>query len=250
MTMKGWRTKGLPLLLPVALSVSLADAFFLPQVKNCVTTTRRRRTLMYKYNEFRATRLNDDNHHIPSAAPAESHPNRRRILLWKLPIAVFPFLLPANNNDNAHAAMMINSQTVFEVGKALTVDQAEARFKEGRESIQYLLDHYDEICAAGGGDNVRRYLGTVGTSSGLYGIGKVMKVLLEDEDRVEDVVEYTETVNEVNQSIQQADGSAYMAIFATTSTSYTPSEKYFADAKVEIKNCIQAMDKLAAQIGI
>jgi hypothetical protein len=248
MTRKGWSTTGLPLFL-VALFMSSADAFFLPQAKNGVTiTTTTTTTLKYKYTECRATRLNDDNYHFVAADFVKSHPSRR-ILLWQLPMAVLPFLSPANNNVHANAAMMINSQTVFEVGKTLTAEQAQARFKEGRESIQYLLDHYDEICAAGGGDNVRRYLGTVGTSSGLYGIAKVMKVLLED-DRVEDVVEYTETMNEVNQSIQQADGSAYMAIFVTTSTSYTPPEKYFADAKVEIKNCIQAMDKLAAQIGM
>jgi len=141
-------------------------------------------------------------------------------------------------------AAMENAANPFEKTKTLTVEEAKDRFKEGRKSIQYLLDHYDEICD-GGGDNVRRYLGTVGTKSGLFGISKVMKAMSEEAD---DVVEYTETMNEVDKCIQQADGSAYMAIFVTTSTSYTPPAKYFGDAKIEVKRCIKAMDELAAMI--
>lgn len=68
----------------------------------------------------------------------------------------------------AQAAVLETSQTVFKAGQALSIADAEARLKEGRKSAQSLLDHYNEICE-GGGDNVRRYLGTVGTTSGLFG---------------------------------------------------------------------------------
>eukprot|EP00804_Cyclotella_cryptica_P018294 CCRYP_017674-RA/>CCRYP_017674-RA protein AED:0.02 eAED:0.02 QI:175/1/1/1/1/1/2/1281/275 len=124
-------------------------------------------------------------------------------------------------------------------------EEAEQRFRTGRESLQYLLDHYDKICE-GGGDNVRRYLGTVGVN-GLFGIGKALRVLGED---VDDIVEYTELVTEIERSIQQADGSAYMAIFTVTSTSGVPSAKYFNDAKIEIERCAKSMDDLAAMIGL
>lgn len=126
----------------------------------------------------------------------------------------------------------------------LTQDEAIARLQAGRQSAQYLLDHYDEICNIGG-DNVRRYVGTVGTSSGLFGIGKVMAALA---DNADDFVEYTELSDEVLKSIQQVDGSAYMAIFVTSSTSQTPPSKYFGDAKIELKRCIKALDELAALI--
>ena len=53
------------------------------------------------------------------------------------------------------------------------------------QRFDYLLHNYDSICD-GGGDNVRRYLGTVGTSSGLFGIQKAMKALSE---RADDIVE-------------------------------------------------------------
>ncbi|CAB9497742.1 expressed unknown protein [Seminavis robusta] len=163
----------------------------------------------------------------------------RRTLLTSMAV---PLLLPPTI---AHA-VMANSQNVFKVGQSLSMAEAEARFKEGQKSAKYLLDHYDEICQ-GGGDNVRRYLGTVGTTSGLFGISKVMTVLA---DKADDFVEYTELSNEILKSIQQADGSSYMAIFVTTSTSQTPPSKYFGDAKIEIKRCIKGLDELAALIGI
>ena len=145
----------------------------------------------------------------------------------------------------ANAAMK-SDQKVFEVGKDLTLDEAKARFKEGQESLDYLLKNYDEICE-GGGDNVRRYLGTVGTTSGLYGIAKVMKILQAEAD---DIVEYTEIMNEVNSALVGADGSAYMAIFTGTSTSGVPESKYYGDAKIEIKRAIASMQELAKQMNI
>jgi len=163
-----------------------------------------------------------------------------------LVISLLPFT-PTTLTTAAHAAVMDPKQNfVFKEGKQLSMSEAESRLKEGRKSIQYLLDHYDEICQ-GGGDNVRRYLGTVGTSSGMFGIQKVMNVL---SDKADDFVEYTELSNEVIKSINQADGSAYMAIFVTTSTSQTPPSKYFGDAKIEIKRCIKALDELAALIDV
>jgi hypothetical protein len=146
----------------------------------------------------------------------------------------------------ANAVVMESTQPVFKAGKPLTVEEALERLKEGRKSAQYLLENYETICE-GGGDNVRRYLGTVGVTSGLFGIGKVMSSLAEQAD---DFVEYTEVSDEVLKSIQQADGSAYMAIFVATSTSQTPPSKYFEDAKIELKRCIKGLDELALLIHV
>lgn len=60
----------------------------------------------------------------------------------------------------------------------------------------------------------------------------------------------TELSREIEQTIEQADGSAYMAIFTTTSTSGVPPEKYFKDARIEIERCAKSMDELAAMIGL
>lgn len=168
--------------------------------------------------------------------------NRRSFLQKSLQAAVLlsaTQIVPAN-------AVMTGDQGVFKTGQNLSIDEAKARFKEGRKSLKYLLDNYDKV-VEGGGDNVRRYLGTVGTSSGLWGIGKVMRSL---QDEAEDIVDYTETMQEMEASIRGADSAAYMAIFVTTSSSGTPPEKYFGDAKIEANRALKAMDELAGQLNL
>jgi len=91
--------------------------------------------------------------------------------------------IPTTNNANA--VVLDNSQIKVGTLKELTPEEAEQRFREGRETLDYLLTNYKQICDVGG-DNVRRYLGTVGTSSGLFGIKKAMKTL---SDRADDIVE-------------------------------------------------------------
>jgi hypothetical protein len=130
----------------------------------------------------------------------------------------------------------------------LTFEEAEVKFREGYKTVNYLLDNYDEICE-GGGDSVRRYLGTIvgNPPSALVGIGKVMKAF---EDKADDFIEFTETSEEVIKTINQADGSAYMSIFVTSSTSYTPPKKYLDEGKIEVKRCKKAMEQLAAMVDI
>ena len=60
----------------------------------------------------------------------------------------------------------------------------------------------------------------------------------------------TELATEVEKTIQQADGSAYMAIFVSTSSSSTPPARYFKDARVEIERCAKTMDEIANMIGL
>ena len=148
----------------------------------------------------------------------------------------------------AHATIMSSRDTPFTPGELLSYDQALVRFQQGRDSLDYLMTHYADIQAQGGGDNVRRYLGTVGTSSGLYGISKVMRSLQAQAD--DNLVEFTEAMTEIEQAIQQADGSAYMAIFVTTSTSGVPPEKYFNDALLEIKRAAKGMTDMADVLGM
>lgn len=163
-----------------------------------------------------------------------------------LQISLQSFILSTMTSVGFANAAMKSDQNVFKVGKDLTDEEALARFNEGRKSLKYLLDNFDQICT-GGGDNIRRYLGTVGTTSGLWGISKVMRSL---QDKAEDVIEFTETMNEVDASLRGADSAAYMAIFVSTSSSSTPPEKYFEDARIESKRALQAMNELAEQIDM
>ena len=94
-------------------------------------------------------------------------------------------ILVGANNIPANAVVMDSSLSKGGKVKNLTPEEAEERFRAGRKTVDYLLKNYDEICD-GGGDNVRRYLGTVGIASGLFGISKAMKTLSE---RADDIVE-------------------------------------------------------------
>lgn len=115
-----------------------------------------------------------------TASDAKNGLNRRTLLKDIISSAVLSASILKSQPSSA--VMSVESKSTL---APITKSEAIERFRAGRKSVQYLLDHYDEICE-GGGDNVRRYLGTVGVTSGLFGIGKALKVLGED---VDDIVE-------------------------------------------------------------
>ena len=162
----------------------------------------------------------------------------RRLLLSS---AAFAFLQPAN------AVVMSSEQKVFKAGEPMGVTDALERFQSARKDLQYLIDNYDEIVANGGGDNVRRYLGTVGVTSALYGISKVMKELQEEAD---DIVEYTENMNEFDAALRAADTACYSANFVEFSAAKTKPEKFFQDALGDIKNMMNKMNNMADELKI
>lgn len=142
-------------------------------------------------------------------------------------------------------AAMTEDNRIF-TGQPISVEFAKERFKLAKKDIQYLLDHYDEICE-GGGDNVRRYLGYVGTTSGLFGIQKVMKVL---QDEADDYVAFTEDMEEFNSYLAGAEGAAYSAIFVVSSTSGDPPEKYYKIAKKNINKMKFHMENMAKELNL
>lgn len=146
----------------------------------------------------------------------------------------------------AHAAME-NNQKVFKVGEKLGIEGAKARLLDARDSLKYLVDHYDEIVNAGGGDNVRRYLGTVGTTSGLYGIRAVLKELQEE---APDIVTYTEAVQDFETSLQAADTAVYSANFVEFSAASTKPEKFFADAKKDTLRMQTSLSEIMNELGL
>lgn len=156
----------------------------------------------------------------------------------------------SRTNTIANAVVMSNDSaeaTVFKAGEALGPERARGRFVKAKESLQYLLDHYDEIVAQGGGDNVRRYLGTVGVSSGLYGIPKVLKELQEE---AKDVVEYTENMYDFDFSLRAADTAVYSANFVEFSAAKTKPEKFFEDARLEAERMMGFMENMAAELDL
>ena len=151
---------------------------------------------------------------------------------------------------NAYAVVMDTSSEearTFAAGEKLGKDAAIERFRKAQADLDYLIQNYDTIVANGGGDNVRRYLGTVGFTSGLYGITKVLKELQEE---AADIVEYTENMNEFDYFLRAADTSCYSANFVEFSAAKTKPEKFFEDAKKDAHNMREALDKMAAELRI
>ena len=123
---------------------------------------------------------------------------------------------------------------------------AKKRFQSAIKDVDGLIANYDEI-AKSGGDNVRLYLGTQGVKSNMYGIVNVLKSLKEEAD---DIVEYTEALNEFEAYLFQADGAAYQSLFAEFSTAKITPESLLQIAKGDIVNMRKFMGELASQLGV
>jgi len=111
---------------------------------------------------------------------------------------------------------------LFKPGRSLEKAEAFERFQLARADLVKLLEDYDSI-SQGGGDAVRRYLGTVGVTSRLYGITKVLKALQEEAD---DIVEYTENMNEFNVYLNSADTACYSSNFVEFSAATSKPEQF------------------------
>jgi hypothetical protein len=175
----------------------------------------------------------------------ENHDRSRRRALVFLPGFLFTGCVAA---ESAKAVVVDSSSNpkVFTAGEAMGVEGAKERFMLAQKTLNDLSDNYDEICK-GGGDNVRRYLGTVGTTSALYGIGKIMKELQEE---ASDIVEYTETMSEFSYSLSAADTSAYSANFVEHSSAKTKPAKLFEDARLDIERMQEYMSVMANELNL
>ncbi len=124
--------------------------------------------------------------------------------------------------------------------------EAKKRFQLAIKDVDNLIANYDEISKSGG-DNVRLYLGTQGVKSNMYGIVNVLKCLKEEAD---DIVEYTEALNEFEAYLFQADGAAYQSLFAEFSTAKITPGSLLQIAKGDVVNMRKHMGELALQLNV
>mmetsp|Transcript_8176 Transcript_8176/g.20104 ORF Transcript_8176/g.20104 Transcript_8176/m.20104 type:complete len:219 (+) Transcript_8176:90-746(+) len=124
--------------------------------------------------------------------------------------------------------------------------EAKQRFRSAIKDIDNLLANYDEITKSGG-DNVRLYLGTQGVKSNMYGIMKVLKLLKEEAD---DIVEYTEAMNEFEAYLFQAEGAAYQSMFVEHSSAKSTPESLLKTARGDIVNMRKYMGIIALQLSL
>mmetsp|Transcript_29364 Transcript_29364/g.53782 ORF Transcript_29364/g.53782 Transcript_29364/m.53782 type:complete len:265 (-) Transcript_29364:1208-2002(-) len=142
---------------------------------------------------------------------------------------------------------VVNSNKIFVAGQALTKDEALERFRIAKKDLQELSDQYDAIASRGGGDGVRRYLGTVGVTSGLYGIPKVLKRLQEE---ALDIVEFTEAMNDLDTELRAADTACYSANFVEFSAATGSAQQYLDTAKIDIQHMLQSMEIMAKELPL
>jgi hypothetical protein len=173
------------------------------------------------------------------------HDTIRRRALAFLPGFLLTGVLSAGE---AKAVVVENSSNtkVFTAAEVVGVVAAKERFLLSQKKVDELAENYDEI-SKGGGDSVRRYLGTVGTTSPLCGIGKVMMQLQEE---ASDVVEYTETMNDFEISLRGADTAVYSTIFVEFSSSSAKPEQFFKLAKADIGRMQVQMTTMANELDL
>ncbi|CAK9040986.1 Novobiocin biosynthesis protein H [Durusdinium trenchii] len=92
-------------------------------------------------------------------------------------------------------------------------------------------DNFKKI-AAGGGDNIRREVGTVGMTSPLFDVDKAFKALAEE---AEDPEAYVEVLERFLKALTNADADAYSSIFSMNSAAATSPQVYINKAFEELE---------------
>lgn len=143
-------------------------------------------------------------------------------------------LMPAAASATGNMPAVQGKATVMDgaVKKAATPEAARAQIAAGFTEINRLFAEFDSIVAGGGGDNVRRALGVVGTESPIYLIEPAFRLLFDSDDTLP--MEYIELVESLMRNLSSADSEAYSAIFIESSSAKGKPADYFARSKVAV----------------
>ena len=143
-------------------------------------------------------------------------------------------LMPVAASATGNMPAVQGKPTVMDgaVKKAATPEAARAQIAAGFTEINRLFAEFDSIVAGGGGDNVRRALGVVGTESPIYLIEPAFRLLFDSDDTLP--MEYIELVESLMRNLSSADSEAYSAIFIEFSSAKGKPADYFARSKVAV----------------
>jgi len=118
------------------------------------------------------------------------------------------------------------------VKAAATPEAAKAQIVAGYAELGKLLDNFDDVSGNGGGDGIRRVLGTVGTDSPVYLIEKAFRLLFDADESLP--MEYIEKVESLMRELASADSEAYSAIFIEFSSAKGKPADYFKRSKAAV----------------
>lgn len=135
------------------------------------------------------------------------------------------------------------SPQASQAASALTPDAARDQWKRALTTLDELSQNWSTVASSG--DAIRIQLGTQGTTSPLFQIDKVLKVLRDDAD---DFIEFQETADEFQLALARADSMAYSANFAGGSGKPTPPAVYIEKSKTEVAELIRIAKKLNAML--
>jgi len=164
------------------------------------------------------------------AQRCKTAPTRRQLLSSASALLLLPNVACATGNMPAVQGKTSNMDG--SVKKASTPAAAKEQIAAGFTELGRLLDNFDDVTSSGGGDGVRRVLGTVGTDSPVYLIEPAFRLLFEADETLP--MEYIEKVESLMQNLASADSEAYSAIFIEFSSAKGKPADYFKRSKVAV----------------
>ena len=157
---------------------------------------------------------------------------RREIMQSSIAAGLASIAAPALATGNMPAVQGTVGKMDGSVKAASTPEAAKKQIAAGYVELGRLFDNYEAVSSSGGGDGVRRVLGTVGTDSPLYLVEKAFRLLFESDETLP--MEYIEKVESLMQNLASAETEAYSAIFIEFSSAKGKPEDYFKRSKVAV----------------
>lgn len=119
------------------------------------------------------------------------------------------------------------------------VGKARAQMVSSLKALDDLLDNFDDVVAADGGNGVRRILGKLGPTSPLHRVDKAASLVGRelDDERAFDIID------DFLGQLDAADGDAYSSIFVPTGGGTNP-EYWLARSKKEITKTRGTLDQI------
>ena len=148
-------------------------------------------------------------------------------------------------------------------GDPAKADSYIVQLKAGEKAMVDLLANWEAATKAAvqnaegdaiDGDAVRRVVGSVGTSSPLFGVDKVLKIVGSDLDAngKVDFIDFTELSDEVVVKLRETNDMAYSAIFSDASGNYgrpgQGSKDYLERSRVALTAALASYRRLLALI--
>ena len=148
-------------------------------------------------------------------------------------------------------------------GDPAKADSYIVQLKAGEKAMVELLANWETATKAAvqnaegdaiDGDAVRRVVGSVGTSSPLFGVDKVLKIVGSDLDAkgAVDFIDFTELSDEVVVKLRETNDMAYSAIFSDASGNYgrpgQGSKDYLERSRVALTAALASYRRLLALI--